>query len=194
MSLKKIPSLLAAVAALAAAGTAFAEPATYALDPNHTFVTFEIAHFNTSTNRGRFDKKEGTVTIDRAAKTGKLDVTLDTTSLNTGVPQFTKHLGSDEILDTAKYPTAEFHGDKFTFNGDKVTEIAGNLTLHGKTAPVTLKALNYNCYQSPMLKREVCGGDFETTINRSQFGVTYGSNYGFPDAVHLVIQVEGVKQ
>jgi polyisoprenoid-binding protein YceI len=96
-------------------------------------------HFNTSTNRGRFDKKEGTVTIDRAAKTGKLDVTLDTTSLNTGVAQFTKHLSSDEILDVAKFPTAEFHGDKFTFSGDKVTEIAGNLTLHGKTNPITLR-------------------------------------------------------
>ena len=192
--MKSFRPLLVAVAALAAAGTAFAEPATYALDPNHTFVTFEIAHFNTSTNRGRFDKKEGSVTIDRAAKTGKLDVTLDTTSLNTGVPQFTKHLGSDEILDTAKYPTAEFHGDKFTFNGDKVTEIAGNLTLHGKTNPVTLKATNFNCYNSPLLKKEVCGGDFDATITRSQYGVTYGANYGFPDAVHLVIQVEAVKQ
>jgi polyisoprenoid-binding protein YceI len=192
--MKKIPSLLAAVAALGFVAAASAEPATYAIEPNHTFVTFEIAHFNTSTNRGRFDKKEGSVTIDRAAKTGKLDVTLDTTSLNTGVAQFTKHLSSDEILDVAKYPTAEFHGDKFTFNGDKVTEVSGNLTLHGKTNPVTLKALNFNCYNSPLIKKEVCGGDFETTLMRSQYGVNYGSNYGFPDAVHLVIQVEAVKQ
>jgi polyisoprenoid-binding protein YceI len=186
--------LLAVVAAFGLVAAAHAESATYALDPSHTFVTFEIGHFNTSTNRGRFDKKEGTVTIDRAAHTGKLDVKLDTTSINTGVPQFTKHLSSDEILDVAKFPTAEFHGDKFTFNGDKVTEIAGDLTLHGKTAPVVLKAQNFNCYQNPMLKREVCGGDFDTTITRSQFGVNYGLNYGFPDAVHLVIQVEAIKQ
>ena len=194
MTMKKMPSLLAAVAAFGLAGAAFAEPATYTLEPNHTFVTFEIGHFNTSTNRGRFDKKEGTVTIDRAAKTGKLDVTLDTTSLNTGVAQFTKHLNSDEILDTAKFPTAEFHGDKFTFNGDKVTEVSGNLTLHGKTNPITLKAVNFNCYNSPLLKKEVCGGDFETTIQRSQYGVNYGANYGFPDGVHLIIQVEAIKQ
>jgi polyisoprenoid-binding protein YceI len=186
--------MLAALAALGFVAVAQAEPATYAIEPTHTFVTFEITHFNTSTNRGRFDKKEGTVTIDRAAKTGKLDVTLDTTSLNTGVPKFTQHLSSDEILDVAKFPTAEFHGDKFTFNGDKVTEIAGNLTLHGKTNPVVLKAQNFNCYTNPMLKREVCGGDFDTTITRSQFGVNYGLNYGFPDAVHLVIQVEAIKQ
>jgi polyisoprenoid-binding protein YceI len=189
--MKKL-ALLAALAAVGAA--AHAEPATYALDPSHTFVTFEIGHMGTSTNRGRFDKKEGTVTIDKAAKTGKLDVTVDTTSLNTGTPQFNKHISSEEMLDVAKYPTAEFHGDKFTFNGDKVTEIAGNLTLHGKTNPVTLKALNYNCYQSPMLKREVCGGDFEATIARGQWGVNYGENYGFPDNMKLVIQVEAVKQ
>ena len=55
-------------------------------------------------------------------------------------------------------------------------------------------AENFNCYMSPMIKREVCGGDFDTTIVRSQYGITYGLNYGFPDNVHLVIQVEAVKQ
>ena len=187
-------SLLAALAALGFAAAAQAEPATYALDPSHTFVTFEISHFGTSTNRGRFDKKQGTVTVDKAAKTGKLDVTVDTTSLNTGTEAFNKHISSEEMLDVAKFPTAEFHGDKFTFNGDKVAEIAGNLTLHGKTNPVVLKAQNFNCYQNPMLKREVCGGDFDATIVRSQYDVSYGLNYGFPDNVHLVIQVEAVKQ
>jgi polyisoprenoid-binding protein YceI len=191
--MKKL-SLIAALAALGISAAAHAEPATYALDPTHTFVTFEITHFGTSTNRGRFDKKQGTVVLDKAAKTGKLDVTIDTTSLSTGTEAFNKHVSSEEILDVAKFPTAEFHGDKFSFNGDKVAEIAGNLTLHGKTAPVTLKAVNFNCYQNPMLKREVCGGDFEATIVRSQFGVNYGLNYGFPDNVHLVIQVEAVKQ
>jgi polyisoprenoid-binding protein YceI len=84
--------------------------------------------------------------------------------------------------------------DKFVFSGDKVVEIDGNLTLSGKTNPVVLKAENFNCYMSPMIKREVCGGDFDTTIVRSQYGITYGLNYGFPDNVHLVIQVEAVKQ
>ena len=186
-------TLLALVAAIGVTA-AHAESATYAIEPSHSFATFEIGHFNTSTNRGRFDKKEGTVTIDRAAHTGKLDVKLDTTSINTGVPQFTKHLSSDEILDVTKFPTAEFHGDKFTFNGDKVTEIAGDLTLHGKTAPVVLKAQNFNCYQNPMLKREVCGGDFEATIVRSQWGMNWGLTNGFPDNVHVLVQVEAVKQ
>jgi polyisoprenoid-binding protein YceI len=84
--------------------------------------------------------------------------------------------------------------DKFTFNGDKVAEVSGNLTLLGKTQSVTLKANQFACYQSPMLKREVCGGDFETTIDRTAFGMNYGVEWGFPKNVRLVIQVEAVKQ
>lgn len=184
---------LAAVAALAA-GAAHAETATYAVDPTHTFATFEISHFGASVNRGRFDKKEGTVQLDRAAKTGKVDITIDATSINTGTAAFDKHLQSADMFDTAKFPTIKFASDKFVFTGDKVSEVTGNLTLLGKTQPVTLKANQFNCYQNPMLKREVCGGDFETTIDRTAFGLNYGIAYGFPKDVRLVIQVEAVKQ
>jgi polyisoprenoid-binding protein YceI len=183
----------AAVASLAA-GLAQAESASYAIDPSHTYATFEISHFGTSTNRGRFDKKEGTVQLDRAAKTGKVDLTIDTTSINTGFAAFNQHLQSADLFDTAKHPTMKFSSDKFTFSGDKVTEVAGNLTLLGKTGPVVLKATNFNCYQNPMLKREVCGGDFEATIDRTQWGMAYGIDWGFPKNVRLVIQVEAVKQ
>ena len=187
-------SLLAVMAAIGFTAAAHAESATYAVDPNHTFATWEIGHFGTSTNRGRFNKTAGTVTLDKAAKTGSLDVTVDTTSLDTGTAAFTKHISSEEMLNVANFPTAHFVASKFVFNGDKVSEIDGNLTLMGKTNPVVLKAQNFNCYMNPMVKREVCGGDFDATIVRSQYGVSYGLNYGFPDNVHLVIQVEAVKQ
>ena len=189
-------SLLVAATVLTAvsAGAAFAESASYNIDPTHTFVTFEIGHMGTSTNRGRFDKKEGTVQLDRAGKAGKVEFTLDVASLSTGTPPFDKHLQSPDLFDAAKYPTIKFVSDKFTFNGDKVAEVAGNLTLMGKTLPVTLKANQFNCYQSPMLKREVCGGDFETTIDRTQFGMSYGIDWGFPKNVRLVAQIEAIKQ
>lgn len=179
---------------LATAGLAQAQSATYAIDPTHTYATFEIQHFGTSTNRGRFDKKEGTVQFDRAAKSGKVEITFDMAGINTGASSFDKHLQSKDFFDVAAFPTAKFVGDKFKFNGDKVTEVAGQLTLKGKTAPVTLKATNFNCYQNPMLKREVCGGDFETVIDRTQWGVDYGLAYGFSKEVKLVIQVEAIKQ
>ncbi len=186
--------LALAAAAVLSTGAAQAQSATYAIDPTHTFVTFEISHFGATTNRGRFDKKEGTVQFDRAGKTGKVEITVDTTSISSGTPAFDKHLQSPDIFNAAKYPTIKFVSDKFTFNGDKVSEVAGQLTLLDKTAPVTLKATQFNCYQSPMLKREVCGGDFEATIDRTQWGLDYGVQYGFPKNVRLVVQIEAIKQ
>jgi len=185
---------LLATATLGLALVAPAHANTYLIDPTHTFVTYEVSHFGTSTNRGRFDKKEGTVAFDRAAKTGKVEVSFDLTSVSTGVAQMDKHLQSPDFFDTAKHPSAKFVGDKFVFSGDKVSEVAGMLTLRDKTMPVTLKASNFNCYMSPLLKREVCGGDFETTIKRSQWGVNYGLQFGIPDDVRLQIQIEAVKQ
>ena len=190
---KSLFSLLAVAAATAMTAGA-AQAANYAIDPTHTFVTFEISHFGATTNRGRFDKKQGTVEFDRAAKTGKVDITIDTTSVNTGTPPFDKHLQSADLFDAAKHPTIKFVSDKFSFNGDKVSEVTGQLTLLGKTAPVTLKATQFNCYDSPMLKREVCGGDFETTIDRTQWGMNSGVEWGFPKNVRLVVQIEAVKQ
>lgn len=179
---------------LAAVGAAQAQSATYTLEPTHTQVYFEAKHFGTSTNRGRWDKKEGTIVYDKAAKTGKVDVTLDMNSISTGVGPFDAHLKSKDFFASAEFPTAKFVGSKFNFNGDKLVSVAGELTLRGKTNPVTLTASSFNCYDNPMLKREVCGGDFETTIQRSQWGVNYGIEYGIPDNVRLLIQIEAFKQ
>ena len=190
---KSLVSLFAVAAATVMTAGA-AQAATYAIDPTHTFVTFEISHFGATTNRGRFDKKQGSVEFDRTAKTGKVDITIDTTSVNTGTPPFDKHLQSADLFDAAKHPTIKFVSDKFAFNGDKVSEVTGQLTLLGKTAPITLKATQFNCYDSPMLKREVCGGDFEATIDRTQWGMNYGVEWGFPKNVRLVVQIEAVKQ
>ena len=187
--------LVLSAIAIAATGLAQAQSATYAADPTHTFVTFEAKHFGTSTLRGRFDKKEGSVTLDRTAKTGKAEFTLDATSVSTGVPQLDTHLKSKDFFNAAEAPTARFSGDKFSFDANnKLTSVGGTLTMLGKTQPVTLTASNFNCYESPMLKREVCGGDFETTIARSQWGMSYGLNFGIPDNLRLLIQVEAVKQ
>ena len=190
---KPLFSLLAVAAATALTAGA-AQAANYAIDPTHTFVTFEIGHFGATTNRARFDKKQGTVEFDRAAKTGKVDISIDVTSVNSGTPQFDKHLQSADLFDAAKHPTIKFVSDKFSFNGDKVSEVSGQLTLLGKTGPVTFKANQFNCFQSPMLKREVCGGDFEATIDRTQWGMNYGVEWGFPKNVRLIAQIEAVKQ
>ncbi len=191
--MKKLILALAAAASLASFGPVHAQTATYTVDPTHTFVTWEALHFGTSTNRGRFDKKEGKIEIDRKAKTGKVDISIDMASISTGVAPFDGHLKSKDFFDVANHPTARFQASGLSFDGDKVTAVKGTLTLLGKTQPVELKASRFNCYDNPMLKREVCGGDFETTIQRSLFGSTYGLP-GIPDNVRLLVQVEAVKQ
>ena len=187
-------SFFALAAATLLAGAAHAAPGEYAIDPTHTFVTFEISHFGASVNRVRLDKKQGSVQFDAAGKTGKVDISFDATSMNSGIPSFDKHLQSADLFNAAQYPTIKFVSDKFSFNGDKVSEVTGQLTLLGKTGPVTLKAHQFNCYQSPMLKREVCGGDFEATIDRTQWGMNYGVDWGFAKNVRLVVQIEAIKQ
>lgn len=187
-------SFALAALALAAVTSAQAQSATYAIDPTHTFVSFEVQHFGTSTNRGRFDKKEGSVQLDRAAKSGKVEITIDMGSINTGVGPFDAHLKSPDFFNAAKHPTAKFVGDKFSFSGDKVTGVDGTLTLVGKTLPVSLKATNFNCYMNPMLKRETCGGDFEATIQPTAFGITTYIPMAAPDKVRLVVQVEAIRQ
>jgi polyisoprenoid-binding protein YceI len=123
-----------------------------------------------------------------------VEITVDTSSINTGFAAFNKHLQSDELFNVEKFPTMKFVANKFSFSGDKVTEVTGNLTLLGKTNPLTLKATNFNCYDNPMLKREVCGGDFVGTLDRTAYGMNYGIDWGFPKEVRLIVQVEAVKQ
>ena len=190
---------LAAAACLFAAqfailGTAQAEVATYTIDPTHTFVNFEISHFGTSFNRGRWDRKEGTLQFDRAAKIGRVDITIDMTSINTGVAPFDAHLKGKDFFKAAEFPTARFVGEKFVFVGDKVSAVEGTLTMLGKSQPVTLKANQFNCYMNPIFKREVCGGDFEATLQRSQWGINYGMPVVAPDNVRLLVQVEAIRQ
>ncbi len=179
--------------ALALSACAAAQAATYSIDPAHTYVTFEIDHL-VSTNRGRFDKKEGAVEFDAQAKTGRVDLTIDTSSINTGLAAFNKHLQGKDFFHVEQFPSARFTADNFVFEGDKLSEVRGTLTLVGKSHPVKVKALRFQCLPNAMLKREVCGGDFEATIERSQWGIDWGIQRGYPDAVRLVIQVEAIKQ
>lgn len=177
---------------LAATACVAANAASYSLDPLHTNIMFEIDHI-LSTNRGRFDKKEGAVEFDPQTKTGSVSLTVDTASISTGIPPFNKSLQSKDFFNVEQFPTAKFTADNFVFSGDKVVEVNGSLTMLGKTNPVKLKAQRFSCAFNGMLQREVCGGDFEATINRSAWGMAWGLPR-FPDSVRLLLQVEAIKQ
>lgn len=184
---------LALLAALAAAPAA-AAPVRYVVEPNHTFVNFEVRHFNTSTVRARFDRVDGFVIVDTAAKRGEADITIDTASVSSGIESFDAHLRNEDFLHVERHPQAHFRSTDFRFFGDRVAALVGELTLLGTTHPVRLDASNFNCYDSPILKARVCGGDFETTIERSQWGMNWGIDRGVPDRVRLLIQIEAVAQ
>lgn len=184
---------IALLAAAATASSAFAAD-TYKIDPSHTYPSFEADHMGgLSTWRGKFDKTDGTIVVDRAAKSGTVDITIDTTTIDFGHAKMNDHAKSPDIFDTAKFPTATYKG-KLVFKGDVPTSVNGELTLHGVTKPVTLAINKFKCIQHPMLKREVCGADASATFKRSDFGVSYGEQYGFNQEVKLAIQVEAIKQ
>jgi polyisoprenoid-binding protein YceI len=184
---------IALLAAAATATSAFAAD-TYAIDPTHTYPSFEADHFGgLSVWRGKFTKTEGTITLDRAAKTGTVDLTIDPASIDFGNAKLDEHAKGAEMFDVAKYPTAGYKG-KIVFKGDTPASVDGQLTLHGVTKPVKLTIDKFKCMVNPMLKREVCGADAVATFKRSDFGVSYGESYGFNMDVKLAIQVEGIKQ
>jgi polyisoprenoid-binding protein YceI len=174
--------------------SASAASTTYNVDPDHTHPSFEVDHFGgVSIWRGTFKKTSGTVQIDTAAKTGTVDVVIDTATIDFAHDKLNEHVSSPEMLDVAKYPTAEYKGKFVEFVDDAPKTISGDLTLHGVTKPVRLTINSFKCFQNPLIKKQVCGADASGTFNRADFGVNYGQQYGFKQDVLLRIQVEGVK-
>lgn len=189
----KFKHLIVALAAVGAS-SAFAAD-TYNIDPNHTYPSFEADHFGGLSHwRGKFNKTSGTITLDRAAKTGSLDITIDANSLDFGHAKMNDHAKGPDMFDVAKFPTATYKAKSIKFHGDQPAEVDGELTLHGVTKPVKLTINQFKCIEHPMLKREVCGADASATFNRGDFGVSYGLQMGFKPEVKLAIQVEAVKQ
>ncbi|TJZ65196.1 YceI family protein [Chitiniphilus eburneus] len=185
-------TLIASLLALAATA-AIAAPQTYELDSTHTYPRFEINHLGFSIQHGTFDKTSGTIVLDTEKKAGSVDITVDTSSLDTGLEKRDAHLKSEDFFNVAKFPTATFKSNKLKFDGDKLVAVDGNFTLLGVTKPLTLNIENFKCGQHPMAKKQWCGAEATATFKRSDYGMTaYVPAVG--DEVKLTIQVEaGVK-
>ena len=183
-------SLLPAL--LTATTLAYAEPASYTVEPTHTSVTFEVRHFGTSTLRARFNTKSGAITIDPAAKTGKANIVIDMASVMSGVPALDGALKGAKFFNAERDPEATFVATDFRFDADKVTQVSGTLTIGGKTNPVTLNATHYNCYENLLIRKQVCGGDFETTIKRSEWNIN-GVVPLVSDDTRLLVQIEAIR-
>lgn len=198
MTLKSIKQANRALAfaAIGAIGmvSTLGNAATYQLDPHHTAVRFSVDHFGTSTNAGGFYNLSGILEYAPEKKKGFVGITIPMGSLSTGLKTFDGHLKSADFFNVEKYPTAYFKSTEWQFDGDKVKAIKGDLTLLDKTHPVTLTATKFNCYENPILKAEACGGDFETTIDRTKWGIDTFTDGGMMKNIKLIVQVEGSKK
>jgi polyisoprenoid-binding protein YceI len=173
---------------------------SYAIDPYHTFVHFEVEHLGMSRMRGRFDKVTGKFAVDGAAKTGSVDITIQTASLNTGdndkgsrPRSRDEHLRSPDFFNVAEFPTMTFKSTKVTFKGDAPATIEGNVTLLGVTKPLTLTVENWHCGANPMSKKEMCGANASATLKRSDFGMKFAVP-AVSDEQKLWVEMEGYKE
>jgi polyisoprenoid-binding protein YceI len=184
---------LAATAFAALGGSAFAAPETYVIDGAHTFPRFSYSHLGFTTQLSRFNKTTGKIVFDREAKTGSVDIVIDTKSVDTGFPLFNEHIQGADFLDTATYPTATFKSTAVRFDGDAPAAIEGNLTIKGVTRPVTLAVTSFKAVPHPMLKKDALGANATTKISRTQFNAgKYAPTVG--DEVTIDIAVEAIKE
>jgi polyisoprenoid-binding protein YceI len=195
--MKKLTTLSAALAlatvTMAATTPALAAPETYVLDGTHTFPRFSYNHLGYSTQLSRFNKTTGKIVLDQAAKTGEVDIVIDTQSVDTGYATFDEHIQGEDFLDTAKHPTATFKSTKVVFEGDKPVKVEGNLTLKGVTKPVTLTVTSFQAMPHPMFKKDAIGANAHTVVKRSEFNASkYAPNVS--DEVRIDIAVEAVKE
>ena len=185
----QIKHVLAALLAVSA-GSAFAQ--TYNIEPNHTYPSFEADHLGISVWRGKFTKTSGTVKLDRTAKTGAMDITIDANSIDFGHAKMNEHAKSKDMFNVEQFPTITYKGKSMKFDGDKPVSVEGELTMLGVTKPVTLAIGKFKCIEHPMFKREVCGADATAEFKRTDFGLNYGTPRFAPE-VKLAIQVEALK-
>jgi polyisoprenoid-binding protein YceI len=170
-----------------------AAPVTYKIDPEHTYPSFEADHLGgLSVWRGKLKKSSGTVTLDKAAGSGSVDVTVDLDSIDFGHRQLNNWAVGAQFFDTAQNAGAAYRGRLENFVDGAPTQVTGELALHGVTRPLTLKINSFKCMPHPLLKRELCGADAQGMFNRDEFGLGYGKEYGFRMGVQLRIQVEAI--
>lgn len=192
--MQKLTQLSAAlILAATVAAPALAAPETFNVEPTHTFPRFSYNHLGYSVQLSRFDKTSGKVVFDKAAKTGSVDIVINTKSVSTGSDVFNEHIQGEDFLDTAKHPTATFKSTKVVFEGDKPAKIEGNLTLKGVTKPVTLTVTSFQTMPHPMVKKDALGANAYTTVKRTDFNMGKNAPY-VGDEVRIDIAIEAIKE
>jgi polyisoprenoid-binding protein YceI len=190
--MKKLALVPAFALATLLAPAVHAAPETFVIDGTHTFPRFEYSHFGYSRQANRFDRTSGTVTLNRAAQSGSVDVVIDAASVSTGYAVFDQHLRGEDFFDVAKHPNITFKSESMKFDGDKLKQVEGVLTIKGIAKPVTLEVNSFHCMPHPMRKKDACGANATTQIKRSDFNMGKHVPH-VSDEVVLSIPIEAIK-
>jgi len=194
-----VTGLIAITLPLAAA----AQVESFTIDRFHTIPYWETDHLGYATMRGRFDRTTGKFTLDRAARTGTLEIVIQTASLGTGdtdreTRQRTRdeHLRTPDFFNVVEFPTMTYSATSLTFSGDNPDVIEGSLTLLGVTKPVALKVERWRCGPDPRTAGKIymCGGNATGSFKRSDFGMKFGLPAFIGDEVSLWISFFGFRQ
>jgi polyisoprenoid-binding protein YceI len=181
------------IAALATSAVlcAAAAPESFTVDTHHTYPSLEMSHMGISVWRGKFNKTSGKVVLDREAKSGTVEIRVDTMSIDFGHMGMNTFAVGDDWLGVEKYPAMTYKG-ALRFTGDKPTSVEGRLTLRDVTRPLNLKINSFSCITHPIFRKEVCGADAEGELNRADYGMTLYTD-GQAEKIRLRIQVEALK-
>jgi len=191
MSLQK----LFVAAAVAVCAVPAAAQDVYVLEPAHSQPVWETRHIGMALQRGSFGKASGKITLDRAARKGTVDITIDANSIKPFDARLDPILRGPRFFNVEKFPTMEFKGDDVVFDGDRVVRVSGNFTMLGVTKPLTLQVADFKCGEQAFNKKPMCAADATGTVKRSDYGMTDGLAIGNPaDEVRLLIPVEAYKE
>lgn len=183
---------LAAAASLALSGAALAQTdvqsGAYTLEPTHAVIVFGVSHFGFSTYYGQFPGATGTLTLDVAhPAASKLDVSVPVAGVQVPSAKLAEELTSADWLNAAAFPAMTFHSTKIVQTSPTTADVTGDVTIHGVTKPVTLKATFKHAGVFALNKHYIAGFDAVGVIKRSDFGVDKYAKYGLGDDVELTI-------
>jgi polyisoprenoid-binding protein YceI len=197
---KKIIVSISTITALAFALPAFAVASTWSIDPEHSEIGFKVRHLMVSNVKGRFEKYSGTIDInDKDISKSKVEVNIDTNSINTNVQKRDEHLRSADFFDVAKFPTMTFASKKIATAGKNKLKVTGDLTLHGITRQVVLDVEGPTKESKDPWGSIRRGATATTKINRKDFGLAWNAaletgGVVVGDEITITLEIEMIKK
>lgn len=192
----KVTAPCVLVAAIAAPFPAVAEPATYAIDPEHAVIAFTVMHAGYAKVLGRFAEIEGRFVYDsETQELADVSVSIDAASVDTFHEARDEHVRSGDFLDAEANPAITFKADGGTPTSDTTGTVSGDLTIRGVTNPVSLdvtlnQLADYPCCHG----KETIGISATTSILRSDFGSSYALPVFVGDEVEIMLEFEAIRQ